>query len=229
LTARNSTSTSQRKARSPSPARVRDPEKTRARILSAATNEFALKGFDGARVDMIAKRAKTNKRMLYHYFGDKKALFEAIVGRMLSEHEQTFNAAPTNMEDMAVFQFNACPSKSKWLRLMLWESLAYGEGPVMAERVRRERMEKSIERMREAQKSGVMCSKLPPEHAVLAMMAMSVFPWAFPQVTRMLTGTAPSDKGFRDRYTEVLREVTRRMKAAPQPRSGHAAHPATLS
>ncbi len=178
---------------------------------------------------MIAKRAKTNKRMLYHYFGDKKALFEAIVGRMLSEHEQTFNAAPTNMEDMAVFQFNACPSKSKWLRLMLWESLAYGEGPVMAERVRRERMEKSIERMREAQKSGVMCSKLPPEHAVLAMMAMSVFPWAFPQVTRMLTGTAPSDKGFRDRYTEVLREVTRRMKAAPQPRSGHAAHPATLS
>jgi AcrR family transcriptional regulator len=229
VTARISTTTAQRKTRRPSPARARDPEKTRARILSAATNEFALKGFDGARVDMIAKRAKINKRMLYHYFGDKKALFEAIIGKMLSEHEQTFSAAPLKMEDMAVYQFNACPSKSKWLRLMLWESLAYGEGPVMAERVRRERMEKSIQRMRAAQESGSMCSKLPAEHALLAMMAMSVFPWAFPQITRMLTGTAPSDKTFRDRYTEVLREVTRRMKAAPQPRSAHGPQVTPLS
>lgn len=178
---------------------------------------------------MIAKRAKTNKRMLYHYFGDKKALFEAIIGRMLSEHEQSFAAAPTDFEDMVVYQFNACPGKSKWLRLMLWESLAYGEGPVMAERVRRERMEKSIERMRKSQSAGVMCSKLPPEHAILAMMAMSVFPWAFPQITRMLTGTAPSEKVFRDRYTEVLREVTRRMKASPQPRSAQHAHASPLS
>lgn len=173
---------------------------------------------------MIAKRAKTNKRMLYHYFGDKKALFEAIVGKMLSEHEQTFAAAPTDLEDMVVYQFNACPSKSKWLRLMLWESLAYGEGPVMAEPVRRERMEKSRERMRQAQKAGVMCSKLPSDHALLAMMAMSVFPWAFPQITRMLTGTAPSEKAFRDRYTEVLREVTRRMKASPPTRGSRSEH-----
>jgi AcrR family transcriptional regulator len=209
--------------------RARDPEKTRARILSAATNEFALKGFDGARVDMIAKRAKTNKRMLYHYFGDKKALFEAIVGKMLSEHEQTFAAAPTDFEDMVVYQFNACQSKSKWLRMMLWESLAYGEGPVMAERVRRERMEKSRERMRQAQRDGVMCSKMPSDHALLAMMAMSVFPWAFPQITRMLTGTAPSEKAFRDRYTEVLREVTRRMKPAGSAHATRAARELPLS
>jgi AcrR family transcriptional regulator len=229
LTTRTSAPPDQHKTRRRSTARARDPEKTRARILSAATNEFASKGFDGARVDMIAKRAKTNKRMLYHYFGDKKALFEAIIGKMLSEHEQSFAAAPTDFEDMVVYQFNSCPGKSKWLRLMLWESLAYGEGPVMAERVRRERMEKSRERMRQAQKAGVMCSKLPSDHALLAMMAMSVFPWAFPQITRMLTGTAPSEKAFRERYTEVLREVTRRMKATPPARGTQGAHRATLS
>ena len=178
---------------------------------------------------MIAKRAKTNKRMLYHYFGDKKALFEAIVGSMLSEHEQAFAAAPTDPEDMIVFQFNACPSKSKWLRMMLWESLAYGEGPVMAERVRAERMEKGIERMRQAQKNGSICGKLPPEHALLAMMSMSVFPWAFPQITRMLTGTAPSEKAFRDRYTEVIREVTRRMKPAAPAGAARSKRSAPLS
>ena len=50
---------------------LRDPERTSAAILEAATREFAEKGFGGARVDSIAARAGTNKRMLYHYFGER--------------------------------------------------------------------------------------------------------------------------------------------------------------
>ena len=53
----------------------RDPIATRARILAAAKAEFARKGLGGARVDDIAARAKANKRMLYHYFGNKEELF----------------------------------------------------------------------------------------------------------------------------------------------------------
>lgn len=53
----------------------RDPNATRARILAAAKAEFARKGLGGARVDDIAARAKANKRMLYHYFGNKEELF----------------------------------------------------------------------------------------------------------------------------------------------------------
>jgi len=53
----------------------RDPNATRARILAAAKAEFARKGLGGARVDDIAARAKANKRMLYHYFGNKDDLF----------------------------------------------------------------------------------------------------------------------------------------------------------
>jgi AcrR family transcriptional regulator len=48
----------------------RDPGRTRRRILAAALAEFSAKGFAGARVDAIARRAKGNKRMLYHYFGN---------------------------------------------------------------------------------------------------------------------------------------------------------------
>jgi AcrR family transcriptional regulator len=55
--------------------KARDPEATRKRILKAAKAEFARKGLGGARVDDIAIRAKTNKRMLYHYFGNKEELF----------------------------------------------------------------------------------------------------------------------------------------------------------
>ena len=198
---------------------TRDPEKTKARILAAATNEFAAKGFDGARVDRIARRAKTNKRMLYHYFGDKKALFEAIVGKLLSDQQQIFAGAPAAIEDRIAFHFNMCPQKAKWLRLLLWESLAYGEGPVMAERARRDAMAKGCAKMRAAQNDGNMLPDMPAEHVTLALMAMSVFPWAFPQVTRMLTGTAPSDRGFQTEYTRVLREVTRRLKRAEKSRA----------
>jgi len=55
--------------------KARDPDATRKRILKAAKAEFARKGLGGARVDDIAARAKSNKRMLYHYFGNKEELF----------------------------------------------------------------------------------------------------------------------------------------------------------
>ena len=58
---------------------LRDADRTRAAILSAATREFARHGLGGARVDRIASRAKTNKRMLYYYFGNKEALFRAVL------------------------------------------------------------------------------------------------------------------------------------------------------
>ena len=61
------------------PFRPRDPQATKAGILAAARIEFSKAGFAGARVDRIAEQAGANKRMLYHYFGDKEGLFAAVV------------------------------------------------------------------------------------------------------------------------------------------------------
>ena len=57
----------------------RDPAGNQERILSAATEEFARYGLGGARVDRIAQRAGANKRMLYYYYGNKEALFLAVL------------------------------------------------------------------------------------------------------------------------------------------------------
>ena len=57
----------------------RDPAGNQERILSAATQEFARHGLGGARVDRIAQRAGANKRMLYYYYGNKEALFLAVL------------------------------------------------------------------------------------------------------------------------------------------------------
>jgi AcrR family transcriptional regulator len=58
---------------------VRNAERTRQRILTAASNEFASKGYDGARMDEIVRRGKVNKNLLYYHFGNKEKLFVAVL------------------------------------------------------------------------------------------------------------------------------------------------------
>jgi TetR/AcrR family transcriptional regulator len=66
------------------PARTtrRDPDRTREAILVAAQDEFAEKGLAGARVNIIARKSRANKRMIYHYFGSKEGLYLAALERV---------------------------------------------------------------------------------------------------------------------------------------------------
>jgi TetR/AcrR family transcriptional regulator len=57
----------------------KNKSKIYARILASATKEFADKGFAGARMDEIAKKAKINKAMIYYHIGDKEALYNAVL------------------------------------------------------------------------------------------------------------------------------------------------------
>ena len=61
------------------PARKYDAAKTRRNILSVATEEFARQGFNGARIDAIAARTSTTKRMIYYYFGSKEQLYISVL------------------------------------------------------------------------------------------------------------------------------------------------------
>lgn len=57
----------------------RDAERTRAELLAVATEVFAESGYSGARVDEIAERTRTTKRMIYYYFGGKEQLYMAVL------------------------------------------------------------------------------------------------------------------------------------------------------
>jgi TetR/AcrR family transcriptional regulator len=63
----------------------RDPDRTREAILMAAQKEFTAKGLSGARVDQIARGARANKRMIYHYFGSKEGLYLAALERVYED------------------------------------------------------------------------------------------------------------------------------------------------
>lgn len=68
-----------RRAGRPAVAADRDADATRANILSVAIEEFASKGLSGSRVDEIAERTHTVKRMIYYYFGSKEGLYRAVL------------------------------------------------------------------------------------------------------------------------------------------------------
>jgi len=61
------------------PRRTNDPDGVRRNIVEVATREFAQKGYGGARVDAIASRTRTSKRMIYYYFGSKEQLYLAVL------------------------------------------------------------------------------------------------------------------------------------------------------
>src|ERR1041384_8717508 len=88
---------------------TRDPRRTQERIMAAALKEFPAKGFSGARVDAIARRAAINKRMLYHYFGDKQALFREVLRQKLAQRAAWLAASPMDPIELLPYWFElAC-------------------------------------------------------------------------------------------------------------------------
>ena len=73
-----------------------DQNESRQRILDAARAEFAEKGFDGARVDGIAKRAEVNKALIYYYFKSKDELLQELLRTFLEERR---TRRPTTVTD----------------------------------------------------------------------------------------------------------------------------------
>jgi len=195
---------------------ARNPERSRERILSAALKEFAAKGFAGARVDLIAKQAAINKRMLYHYFGDKEGLFKAVLRRKISERRAWAANLSSDPAERLPFWFKTACNDADWIRLLEWEALQSDEHKVIDEKERRALMAGWLKRLRQRQKRGELSSAFDPLHLALAIQSLTMFPVAFPQLTRLIAGKSISDPKFQHGHAEFLRKFA----AAFQPAHG---------
>ncbi|MEJ8570561.1 TetR/AcrR family transcriptional regulator [Microbaculum marinum] len=108
----------------------RQPEQTYERILNAAAFEFADKGLSGARVDAIAERAGANKRMLYHYFGNKEALYLVVMEhayeaiRTAEQELELESREPVDaIRELVRFTFNYFVEHPEFMRLLNNENL----------------------------------------------------------------------------------------------------------
>jgi len=101
-----------------------DPDATRARILDAATEEFAGHGLAGARVDRIAAAAGCSKERLYAHVGDKTALFETVLHESFASLGRAAAAADADtVEDFAVAVFDHIADHPANQRLLDWARL----------------------------------------------------------------------------------------------------------
>ena len=185
----------------------RDPVRTRERIRRAARREFVAKGFAGARVDAIARAASVNKRMLYHYFGDKEGLYRATLHESIATNLDLVAAAPPDPAELLPFLLERAAKRVDGVRMLQWEALSLGDRKPIAEEERRKAWVEATERVRDAQRAGLVHRDLDAEYLVLALMALTLFPQAFPQLVRMVTGVRLSDAEFQQRQARFLRRL----------------------
>lgn len=103
--------------------RIRDADATRARILAAATAEFAEHGLAGGRVDRIAAAARTNKAQLYHYFGNKETLFDLVFDRYVELNLTTDPLDAEHLPEYAVSIYDYYLRDPVLVRLATWARL----------------------------------------------------------------------------------------------------------
>lgn len=191
---------------------ARNPQQSQQRILEAALQEFAAKGFAGARVDVIARRARINKRMLYHYFGDKEGLFREVLRRKIADRLAWLASAPEDPAELLPAWFQLAFRDREWVQLLEWEALQWGEKKVIDEEQRLEVVARALERLRYQQAAGLLDPDLDAGQLLLSMMALTAYPMAFPQLARLATGLSVSDEAFREQREAFLRKFARKLQ-----------------
>jgi AcrR family transcriptional regulator len=184
----------------------RNPGRTRERILSAALKEFAAKGFAGARVDVIARRANINKRMLYHYFGDKEKLFRSVLRQKVAERRAWGANLSSDPAERLPFWFKTACEDADWTRLLEWEALQGDGQKVIDEDERRAQSADWLERLRQRQARGELTADYDARHLALAMQSLTMYPMAFPQLTRFIMGRTINDPKFQRAHAAFLKK-----------------------
>lgn len=151
---------------------TRSAADTRARILAAASAEFADRGLAGGRVDRIAAAADANKERIYAYFGSKEGLFDETVWAIIGE---LLDAVPFDAGDLpgyAVRLYDFTLAHPNLVRLGLWYSL---ERPSSLEDLpqSKESTARKIEALAAAQRAGLVDASIDPHRLIPLLLGLS--------------------------------------------------------
>src|SRR5690348_9454411 len=113
---------------------MRDAERTRADILAVATAEFADRGYAGARINEIAEKTSTTKRMIYYYFGGKEGLYVTVLERAyrrirgLEQQLDVEHLDPVEaIRELAGLTFDHHEAHPEFIRLVVNENIHHAE------------------------------------------------------------------------------------------------------
>lgn len=200
---------------------VRNPEKTRERILKAATKLFPQSGYEGTSLSEIVTATGVNKRMIYHYFGDKRGLYQAVFIREWSELKKWLDKAMEsnlestgNIRDLLVkfvdVFFDFLAEHQYFTRLMMWDGLEGGEiSRSTWKEIRGPLFIQTEFLIQEAQKEGLLSKKFHPGHLIISLLATTTYYFAYASSLGDMLRTdplAPATLRERKKQTRLLLE-----------------------
>ena len=191
------------------------PEESRKAILKAAVHEFAREGVSGARTDAIARSAGVNKALLYYYFKDKDALYQAVLDQVFSGVRAAIhNALSQNLpprEKLAGYvcaHFDYIASNPLYPRIVQAEFLRAGRDPSRLERIAKHYFRPVFLELsallKEGEQSGEF-RRVDPIHFIPSMISVIVFYFNTAPIMKLMTGVDPmSPERLAERRSAVI-------------------------
>lgn len=198
-----------------------DTERTKSKIVEAATEEFVAYGPAGTTIEKIARRAGVNKERIYNYFGKKDDLFEHVLRLHVTDASLAVPipaSGPTGIGDYAGRLFDYLSEQPHLLRLLQWEALTVTSG-IPDESRRTAIYAQRTHSLAVAQDAGVLTDDFDPDVLNVLILAVVGY-WALlPQVVHMMTGQAEGESTATEyaRRRAAVVEAARRL-AEPQPK-----------
>lgn len=152
-------------------------DSTRDRIVAAATTEFAQRGIAGARMERIAKTARTSKERVYAHFHGKDELYRFVAARELTAMAEAVPLDPADLPGYAVRVHDHLVAHPERLRLMKWGQLELTAADSPPEDPFRIVVEGKIKQVRRAQRDGVIDREWDPAD-ILVFVSQLATSWA---------------------------------------------------
>jgi AcrR family transcriptional regulator len=185
---------------------------SKTRILKTALNEFAAHGYAGARVGRIATASKTNKQLIYYYFGGKEGLFQQVLNGVYEEVVRAESSVPQDLEHNLLYWIDFHQRHPQFLRLLEWEGLVYArKSKGMGEPRRMWRA--SLGTIDRNQGAPGWLSGFDGSQTLIAYMSLVTWPIAFPQICRQITGLDTDDPRFVRERRKFIVEFIRSLSA----------------
>lgn len=161
----------------PGEERARDPERTKARILKAATDLFMRLGPTGASLDDISREAGVNRGLIYHYFKTKDTLFDCVLARPLAEFLdsqleflQARTLDPAGLSDATASFFRFLGKHPELVRLLSWTMAMRLPIDVSQLELTKALHARAVKRIEEAQTAGLLRRDLSAPHVLITII-----------------------------------------------------------
>jgi len=186
----------------------------RLKILEAARREFGLRGFAGARVEAIARRAGVNKGLIFYYFESKEGLFRALAEERFA-HQPTPGASdPDDALQWPLSLFELGDETLDWARFFMWEGLEVDAAmpPLLMEDTRRQGWERRLAWVIEQQRLGRLPADLNSGQLTLFLYILGVYPYLVPQLAYIITGALPGQPAFAREFETFVAALGARLR-----------------